>query len=252
VVRTARPAALLAALSVAAGAACYSSSDPGADPATTTAPARGDDAGAVTSTPAASAFVLGQGLVQTYACTTCHGADLSGNIEQDSGVYSANITPDINTGIGSWTLANLTSALRDGIDDQGEMICAAMPKFPSLTDDDILDMYAYLQGIPAVSKAQTGTDCAGNPESGDDDDDDDAGGTDAGDDAATTPDADTDSGTDASDPCPHKVCVEGAPLSPSCGGCATAVCKHDPSCCETSWGATCRTEVNLYCVTQCN
>ncbi len=245
----ARLSALMAPLALGAVAACYTATEPSPAAGTTSNSNDADDAGAVVGTPEPSPFALGQVIVQTYACTSCHGSDLSGNIEQDAGVYSANITPDMDTGIGSWTLPNLTSALREGLDDQGDPICAAMPRFPSLADNDIVDLYAYLQGIPAVSKAQTDTDCQGNPQSGDDDDDSGADGggiTDAGADAAP------DSGPDASDLCPHKVCVVGAGLAPSCGDCAATVCSHEPSCCQKSWTAECVDVVDLYCVTQCN
>ncbi len=114
----------------------------------------------------AAAIADGLSIVTANACTSCHGADLSGNIKEPAGNYSANITPDEATGIGSWTLANLTTALRDSIDDQGQPLCAPMPKYPALTDAQISDLYDYLRSIPAVDKAQTSTDCSGNPTSG--------------------------------------------------------------------------------------
>ena len=210
----------LAAAAMALSVACFSSTAATADPGagTTTTTMSTSDAGSSIGSPDETPFLAGQALVASNGCPGCHGADLSGNLKQSSGVYSANITPDMDTGIGSWTLINLMSALRQDVDDQGQPVCSTMPVFPELSDTDIVDIYAYLQGIPAVSKAQTDTDCMGNPSGDDDDDggtdDDDAGALDAAPDA--TGDAAPDSGgPDASDPCPHKVCVAGAALATS-------------------------------------
>jgi mono/diheme cytochrome c family protein len=123
-----------------------------------------DDTGTGTgTTDNAAAIADGLSIVQANACMSCHGSDLSGSIMEPAGNFSANITPDQATGIGSWTLADLTNALRDSVDDQGQPLCAPMPKFSAFTDTQIADVYAYLRSIPAVSKAQPDTDCSGNP-----------------------------------------------------------------------------------------
>jgi mono/diheme cytochrome c family protein len=144
---------LLSAALVAGAMAACSNSDDSTDDTGNTGDA-GDNAAAIAD---------GLTVVQTNHCTDCHGSDLSGSIKEPMGNYSANITPDQATGIGSWTLADLTNALRDSVDDEGEPICSPMPKYSALTDTQISDLYAYLRSIPAVSKEQPDTDCSGNP-----------------------------------------------------------------------------------------
>jgi hypothetical protein len=130
------------------------------------------DAGIATPTPTPTpdsgaapdpqAIAAGSALVTAQGCNTtaCHGADLSGNIRQPSGAYSANLTPDPTTGIAGWTVADLTAALQDGVDDDGKALCASMPRFAQLTATNIADIYAYLESIPAVTKARTSTACS--------------------------------------------------------------------------------------------
>ena len=168
-----------------------------------------------------------------------------------------------SAGIGGWTLNNLTSALRDGVDNQAQPLCASMPLFPQLSDEDIVDLYAYLQGIPPSTKMQTSTDCNGNPQPAGDDDDSGAS-SGAGDDASTVDggpgdtDASSDDAgqeTDAASSCGHNVCSAGTTLAKSCDRCTAAVCAKDPYCCETAWNARCVSEVADYCLpgtTRCN
>ena len=69
--------------------------------------------------------------------------------------FSANITPDSATGIGSWTLDNFTNAMRTGKHlGTGRMILPPMPwqSVGSLTNDDIKALFAYLQSVPAINK----------------------------------------------------------------------------------------------------
>lgn len=102
----------------------------------------------------------GEELVKSNACGGCHTSStasdgvLSG---QDSTVTMSsisgpNITPDKETGIGSWTDAQITAALRTGVDDDGEELCVSMPKFTDLSDDEVASIVAYLKSIPAVKR----------------------------------------------------------------------------------------------------
>ena len=102
----------------------------------------------------------GKAQVATDVCASCHQSSdakdgiLSGQTVPVSGTtmtYGPNITPDMTTGIGSWTDAQILGALKDGVDDEGETLCATMPKFP-LTDDDGKAIIAYLRSIPAVKR----------------------------------------------------------------------------------------------------
>lgn len=94
-------------------------------------------------------------------CTACHtaagGKDFAGGrpIASPIGaIYSTNITPDRDTGIGNFTLDQFDRALRRGIDDEGETLYPAMP-YPSysrLRDADVVDLYNYfMHGVDSVS-----------------------------------------------------------------------------------------------------
>jgi mono/diheme cytochrome c family protein len=68
-------------------------------------------------------------------------------------IYGSNITPDPKTGIGAWSLAAFTRALREGISRDGSHLFAAFPfnAYTELQDDDVKALYAYLMTRPAVS-----------------------------------------------------------------------------------------------------
>jgi mono/diheme cytochrome c family protein len=69
-------------------------------------------------------------------------------------VYSANLTPDAETGIGKWSEAQLKRALRDGIRPDNTLVRYPMEPMRDLDDDDIAAMYAYLKQVPAIHKAR--------------------------------------------------------------------------------------------------
>jgi mono/diheme cytochrome c family protein len=67
--------------------------------------------------------------------------------------FTANLTPDKETGLGAWTLQNFVATMRTGRHmGQGRQILPPMPyeQVASLTDDDLGAVFAYLQSIPAI------------------------------------------------------------------------------------------------------
>lgn len=67
--------------------------------------------------------------------------------------FSANLTPDRNTGLGIWTEDMFVKALRTGKHyGVSRPILPPMPwpAFRNLTDDDLEAVFAYLQSIPPV------------------------------------------------------------------------------------------------------
>lgn len=66
--------------------------------------------------------------------------------------YSSNLTPDPETGIGTWSEAAFKRAMREGIAQNGEQLFPVFPfdHFTHLTDQDISDLYAWLMSQPAV------------------------------------------------------------------------------------------------------
>jgi hypothetical protein len=71
--------------------------------------------------------------------------------------YSMNLTPDIDTGTGSWTEEMFLSIFRDvrhmGGDGRTIMPPMPWPSVASLPDEDIVAIFAYLRSIPPVRNA---------------------------------------------------------------------------------------------------
>jgi hypothetical protein len=68
--------------------------------------------------------------------------------------YTANLTPDAETGLGKWTLRNFTDTIRSGRHlGRGRPILPPMPipMYKHFTDEDLAAIYTYLQTIPAIS-----------------------------------------------------------------------------------------------------
>lgn len=68
--------------------------------------------------------------------------------------YTANLTPDPETGLGRWTAQNFKDTIRTGRrTGRGRQILPPMPYpvYRNLTDEDLEAVFAYLQTIPAIS-----------------------------------------------------------------------------------------------------
>jgi mono/diheme cytochrome c family protein len=86
-------------------------------------------------------------------CVSCHtagdGAAFAGGrgLPTPFGtVFATNITPDRDTGIGGWSEAAFTRALREGVSRDGHLLYPAFPydHFTRLVDGDIHALYAYV------------------------------------------------------------------------------------------------------------
>jgi len=135
------------------------------DAARDTGKGAGEDAGCVAADAGAlsdAGVALGLALVTSHKCTTCHGPKLGGN---DIGVlstavdggraYPPNLTPDLATGLGCWTNAQIEEAILNGIDNGGQPLCAPMPRFGHVADGGLTDAQAaavveYLRSLPTV------------------------------------------------------------------------------------------------------
>jgi hypothetical protein len=68
--------------------------------------------------------------------------------------YTANLTPDQNTGLGIWTEQMFVDAIRQGKHmGKSRPILPPMPwpAFKNLSDDDLKGIFAYLRTIPAIA-----------------------------------------------------------------------------------------------------
>lgn len=92
-------------------------------------------------------------LARAADCHACHTADppqapFAGGraINSPFGViYSTNITPDPDHGIGKYTLEDFSRAVRNGIARDGHYLYPAMPypSFSAIRDEDIRELYDY-------------------------------------------------------------------------------------------------------------
>jgi hypothetical protein len=68
---------------------------------------------------------------------------------------SSNLTSDVETGLGSWTVEDIVKAIKQGTDKQGAGICPPMPAGPmgpfgDMTDEDALDVAHYIKSLPPI------------------------------------------------------------------------------------------------------
>jgi mono/diheme cytochrome c family protein len=98
-------------------------------------------------------LVRGAQLAAVGDCVACHtaagGKFGAGGLPLETPfgtIYSTNITPDPDTGIGHWSLAAFTRAMREGVARDGHLLYPVFPypHFTHMTDADIKDLYAYL------------------------------------------------------------------------------------------------------------
>jgi len=112
----------------------------------------------------AAAIERGAYVFNTSGGCSCHtdvkndGAHLAGGralVTPFGTFYSPNITPDPETGIGAWNDAGFIRAMREGVSPAGEHYYPAFPypAFTGMTDQDLLDLKAYLFTLPAVSRS---------------------------------------------------------------------------------------------------
>jgi mono/diheme cytochrome c family protein len=70
-------------------------------------------------------------------------------------VYSTNITPDRETGIGGWTDEQLVTAIRLGRRPNGERLVPVHPYtvFNGMAEEDVKALVVFLRTVPAVKRA---------------------------------------------------------------------------------------------------
>jgi mono/diheme cytochrome c family protein len=67
--------------------------------------------------------------------------------------YARNLTPDVETGIGSWSEDDIVKTMRTGQRADGTPVLPPMPwpMYTNLSDDDAYAIAAYLKSLPAVA-----------------------------------------------------------------------------------------------------
>ena len=106
----------------------------------------------------ADPIARGKYLTQAADCQACHtakgGTPFAGSLPFKlpfGTIWSPNITPDRQTGIGAWTDAQFIRAVREGIGPKAHLY-PVMPyaSFTYMTDADVLAIRAYLATLPPV------------------------------------------------------------------------------------------------------
>ena len=74
-------------------------------------------------------------------------------------IYSTNISPDRETGIGAWSKDAFRRAMHEGVARDGSHLFPAFPydHFTKISDDDVDAIYAFIMSQKAGA-------CAGDPE----------------------------------------------------------------------------------------
>jgi cytochrome c553 len=70
-------------------------------------------------------------------------------------VTAPNLTPDPETGAGTWTDDQLARAIREGIGHDGRTLFPVMPYefYRNMSDEDLASIIVYLRSVPAVRQA---------------------------------------------------------------------------------------------------
>src|SRR6202161_1913036 len=95
-------------------------------------------------------------------CAACHtkpgGKSLAGGLPLKTPlgtIFTTNITPDRDTGIGNYNLTDFARAVRLGVRPDGARLYPAMPytAYAKMSDEDLQDLFAYLQkNVAAVNQ----------------------------------------------------------------------------------------------------
>ena len=118
-----------------------------------------DPTGVPASLARLSLVQRGEYLTKAADCEVCHtakgGAPYAGGFAFKlpfGTIYSTNITPDRETGIGAYNDAQFIAAVRQGRRRDGANLYPAMPhpSFALMTDADAVAIKAYLFSLPAV------------------------------------------------------------------------------------------------------
>ena len=101
----------------------------------------------------------GEALAGAGFCGECHttkgGEEYAGGYAMATPfgvIYSTNITPDRETGIGAWSEAAFSRAMHEGVARDGSHLFPAFPydHFTKVSDDDVEALYAYLMTRPPI------------------------------------------------------------------------------------------------------
>lgn len=110
----------------------------------------------------------GRYLVSIASCSHCHtpghffgrddmkrflgGSDVGFTLPDGTTVVGRNLTPDRETGLGSWSVEQIARTIRTGVRPDGRTLIPVMPwiDYQKMTEADALAIAAYLKTLPAI------------------------------------------------------------------------------------------------------
>ncbi|MCC9625609.1 c-type cytochrome [Thalassospira sp. MA62] len=118
---------------------------------------------AIDAAPSDDLVARGEYVARQADCVACHSTPdsepFAGGLAMGTplgAIYTTNITPDPETGIGNYTLADFDRAMRKGVAADGHHLYPAMPypSYEKMTDEDIKALYAYfMEAVEPVEQA---------------------------------------------------------------------------------------------------
>jgi mono/diheme cytochrome c family protein len=129
-----------------------------------TGPLQAQQIAAPSNDASASVAIAAKGeyLARAGDCVACHSAKggraFAGGLRMGTpmgAIYSTNITPDPETGIGSYSLTDFDRAVRSGVAKDGHRLYPAMPypSYAKISDDDLKALYTFfMKSVPAVKQ----------------------------------------------------------------------------------------------------
>ncbi len=109
----------------------------------------------------AALIAKGEYLARAGDCIACHtareGKTFAGGLPMKTPfgtLYTSNITPDPQTGIGTWTSDQFYNMMHNGRFPDGGLVYPAMPfaSYTKVTREDSDAIYAYLRSVPPVKQ----------------------------------------------------------------------------------------------------
>lgn len=126
-----------------------------------TASAQAPQAASAAADTRPAIVVRGEYLARAGDCIACHTAPrgklFAGGLAMETPfgtLYSPNITPDVQYGIGRWDKDAFFNMMRTGKSPDGKLIYPAMPiaQYTKVTREDSDAIFAYLRSIPPVQQ----------------------------------------------------------------------------------------------------
>lgn len=114
--------------------------------------------------------VNGKRMFHAGGCSSCHAAPGSQDRTRLAGglalktpfgtFYAPNVSPDPDSGIGGWTQLQFVNAVMRGVSPSGSHYYPVFPytSYQRMTFEDVLDLKAYMDNLPAVKSQVPGHD----------------------------------------------------------------------------------------------